>query len=331
MFLWGLRPGWFYPWGAPLFWGENDQIVIRPKRFGFRRFGIICHDTTQQTEHVLLETANPIHALSLRNTDELIVSSYSNGDMLCRVISLRHPLDSPVREFCLSGVMGQKFMPKSLGYIKQSIVCDGSECFTEFRAITTEGDFLIGPRYPGRIWKGPCVSEREDWLAFSDDDNIHLVHLATGKQIAFPYGKSGFCNWSDNNILLACSGLANCFVLIDSSSREAHAIHPVVGMVCHGAVSVSGRYVAYWTWNKDAYDDEQTALYLYSVQDGSHRKLTQWAMINAACWGRKERYLSLSGVRKRDLSDFNFGRKMRNAYTQDWEILDLDENVCVHS
>ncbi|MDH5668588.1 MAG: hypothetical protein OEY86_11305 [Nitrospira sp.] len=305
--------------------------MIRPKRFGFRRFGIICHDTKQRTEHVLLQTPAPIHALSLRNTDELIVSVHTNGNMLCRVLSLHHPLDSPLREFCLSGVMGQKFMPKSLGYIKQSIICDGSECFTEFRAITAEGDFLIGPRYPGRILLGPCMSEREDLLAFSDNDNIYLEYLSTGKQLAFPYGKSGFCNWSENNILLACSGLANCFVLIDSSSREAHAINPVVGMVGHGVVSPSGRYVAYWTWNKDAYDDEEMALYLYSGQNGSHRKLRQWAMINAARWGQTERYLSISGVKKRDLGDFNYGRKMRNAYTQDWEIIDLNRSICAHS
>lgn len=322
---WGRYPGWFYPSCAPVFFGESDRFVLYLKRLSWNEYAMMRLDLTQAESDVLYKSKLPIHTFELRS-NELALGSYMNGNISYTMFSLDKLEMLTTTRVIRSTIFKEKLMPKTFGFISCNVTCTDNECFTEFRAVTPEGSVLIGPRHPGRVLEDPCLSNDEQLLAFSYEGNVYISNLVTGKQTMVSLGKHRVSNWSHTHVLLACNVEKNTLVLIDANDAAEHQIELPASdaKLRNGVLSPSGRYVVYWGITNALEATQGTYLACYSVNQESHSMLGRWAMIRDVHWSPTERYLSVSGVRRRDIFEIELGRKMRNAYTHDKEIISLD-------
>lgn len=316
---------------APIFWGDNDRAIFCLKRLGRKRYGVVRYDLEERKDAVVFSSATVIHTVALRNDAELIAGSYVDGDTLCTAIDLKGQAFVETAQYRLPGVrLEAQFMPNMVGFLAVDTVCSDDECFTEFRAVTAKGDYLLGPRHPGRILSGPILSNDESMMAYSDDKNIYLFNVSTGKQRAFPFGRSTICNWSDSKVVLASCREKNAFVTINGETGEVSLIQIATdGHVGKGNISPSGKFVVYWLGNEALGDAQPVQVYSFLVSEQRHALLGQWAMVLGMRWSRSERSLSLVGIRRRDLFDVSYGYKMSNAYAHDKEIIRLNDSGCV--
>lgn len=323
---WGIYPGWLFPGHAPLFHCNDDQLVFYLKRQGWRQFAVMKYNLRLKHSEVLHISKVPFHTIEIRGK-ELALGAYIKGNTCYTMIDLNKPDPYPATQIVFPDITYKnRLMPKTIGFLSAHVVCADDECFTEFLVVTTDGSTLIGPRHPGRVSKDPCLSFDEKLLIFSDQENVYAYDLQTGKQIVFPMGKHVVSNWSLNNVLLICDLQRNHLVLADLNNQEEVKIEVSRsgGRLQNGVVSPSGQFVCYWTISEVLEDAQGVNLNVYSVEENRHSNLGRWAMILDARWSVNEKLLSIAGVKRRDLFELEHGRKMRNAYTHDKEIISID-------
>lgn len=311
---------------APLFWGSNDRFVIYLKKATQGLYGVVLHDLEEEHAETIFESSRLVHAFGLRQPDELDLCRYDKGNCHYTMINLKSRNNySPAQYDFLGALFNDHLLPKTLGFISEEIVCADNECFTRFRITTANGTSSAGPRITGRLTSGPSVSLNEDLLAFADREHVYVSNLFTGRQVSFPFAETEICNWSVQNVLLVCSRANRSLYLIDGVSQDAQRIEvSEAGIIQRGAISPSGAYVAYWILNKDG-----ARLFLVSVSENKHYELMQRAKILDVRWSQHEHYLSVSGVKRRDLFDISYGYKMRNSTVSDKEVIRLDGTTVV--
>lgn len=325
-FLASWGPTYSFPGRPPIFGGEHDRFVFALKRLGARRYGLIQYDLERRSSEILFECRMPIHEFGFRHASELEVCSYVKGAWIYRVINLREPKREPTIFPKLPGFLNtDRLMPKTIGFISTKVECSEDTCWTQFYTTTPDGIFALGQSIPGPLYSGPCLSQDEDLLAYADEEQIVVRNLRTHNEAAFPFGQSLVCNWSNNQVLLACSRKSMGLVLIHGLNQEARLIAiPEAQCLIGGVLSPSGKYVAYWTANAELGEAQPVILSLFSVVENKHYRLARRGMILGVRWSPGERYLSVVGIKRRDLFDIGYALAMPNAYTHDKAIIKLD-------
>jgi len=324
--LWSLWFREYYMPRAPLFWGHTDRFVIYQTHLGRHRYGIILYDLEESNSEVIFESPHPVRLYGLRHPNELDLYQAQGDRCLCTVIYLQQRKEQAAVEHILPGslLLYDTPLPKTLGLVLHKTACSEDECFTEFHMTTLHGSQVIGPRVPDRIDWRVRISHNEDILAYSDESNVILHYLLTGKEVEFPVAQSVVGNWANNDTLLAYSSRKRSLILIDGRTKEMRCIQvPQEGRFQKGIISPSGSKIAYLvTKNPQGY--KGTSLFVYSIVEDTHTFITERAWILDVEWSQQEHLLSLAGVKREDMLGVVSGYTMRNSTVNDKEIIRLD-------
>lgn len=327
--LWSaiLGFGGFSPGYAPVFL-NNDQAILFLKR-QHSKYYMMLHELASGDEEIIYASRIPIEQYLLRAKDELVCRSYEKGHNKFAVFELRKNGASLVNHYLLSSYSRHVnvLLPKGLGIIQQRRICSYNECSYQLVRTNYEGEQIIENNVDVIDHRSISISDDETYVAFSSNNGIHIDNLLTWQQLSYPC-RSHIFNWDNESNLLTYDIDKKHFLLINPATSGHRVIcipdslsDRQVGVA---AVSPKGTFIAYHLCSDHHRKKGDGTLVLLATRSLDYNLLSPWALVFDIKWSHNENYISVAGVKKRDLLDITYTHKMRNTASHDKEIVDRE-------
>jgi len=333
-FLWTLLfGGFFLPGCAPIFW-RNDRYLLFLKRKGWKQHCVVFYDLQSQTGKIIYQSRIPFERMILSG-NELVCSLYRNGDLHYLRINLNDGSNRIEHLFEASPRHLTTLLPKTVGVLSTRRICVGETCYRQITMTTKTGSEVLEDNILDDDCSALTMSHDERFLSFSTSKDIYINDIATRKQLFFSEGKAIVFNCDYNNNLLAYSYENGYFIILNpitSERKEIKLPDEFVGSpVTVGAISPQGSFIAYNVYRKLRGTATNTSVVLHSLHSNNYKVLTQMASVYGIGWSENEKYISISGIAKRDLFDIAYMYKMRNSSNHHKEVYDIDGGLIMES